>query len=98
MGNKVFIIQLMNGKSDEEIKRERVDAEKQLREWGYDPIQSFIKESVPEGVYAPVYCLGRSIERLSEADYIYLCKDWEKGRGCRIEYAVAEAYGIPEVK
>ena len=71
MENKVFIIQLMNGKSDEEVLAE-------LREWGYKPIESWISEDAPERVCAPVWYLSKSIEMLSEADYIYLIDGWEK--------------------
>lgn len=78
MGNKVFIIQLMNGRSDEEVLAERRDAERCLREWGYEPIESWISEDAPEGVCAPVWYLSRSIEMLSKANYIYLCENWEK--------------------
>lgn len=78
MGNKVFIIQLMNSRDEEAILRERTGVEKMLREWGYDPINSFISEDAPEGVCAPVWYLGRSIEMLSKANYIYLIDGWEK--------------------
>ena len=78
MGNKVFIIQPMNGRSDEVIKRERAGVEKMLREWGYAPIESWISEDAPEGVNAGVWYLGKSIELLSQADYIYLIDGWEK--------------------
>lgn len=78
MGNKVFIIQLMNGKSDEAVLAERRDAERRLREWGYEPIESWISEDAPEGACAPVWYLGKSIEALSKANYIYLIDGWEK--------------------
>lgn len=97
MGNKVFIIQLMNGKTDEEIKTERQKIERELRTYGYDIVNSFISEDAPDGVNVPVYYLGRSIELLSYADYIYLVEGWEAGRGCRIEREVAKEYNIPEV-
>ena len=98
MGNKIFIIQLMNGRSDEEIQYERKYVETKLRECGYDPINSFIQDNAPNSVNAPVWYLGRSIEMLSKADYIYSIPGWEAGRGCRIEKAVAREYGIPEAK
>lgn len=78
MGNKVFIIQLMNGRSDEAVLAERKDAERRLREWGYDVIDSWINEDAPEGVRVPVWYLSKSIELLSQADYIYLIDGWEK--------------------
>ena len=46
MGNKVFIIQLMNGKTDEEIKTERRKIERELRTYGYDIVNSFISEVI----------------------------------------------------
>lgn len=78
MGNKVFIIQLMNSRDEEAILRERTGVEKMLREWGYDPIKSWISEDAPEGVCTPVWYLGRSIEMLSKANYIYLIDGWKK--------------------
>ena len=76
MGNRVFIIQLMSGRSDDEVLAERKVIAKQLREYGYEPIESWISESAPEGACAPVWYLGRSIEALSKADYIYLAPGW----------------------
>ena len=78
MGNKVFIIQCMYGRSDEAILAERRDAERRLREWGYEPIDSYISADAPEGVEVPIWYLGRSIEELSKANYIYLIDGWEK--------------------
>ena len=97
MGNKVFIIQAMNSRSDDEILSERRAIVERLREYGYEPIDSYISEDAPEWAYAPVWYLGRSVELLSRADYIYLTPGWEAGRGCRIEQAIAEEYNIPEV-
>jgi len=95
---KVFIIQLMDGKSDAEILSERAKIIRKLTEAGYDTVDSYIKDDVPKGcVHGGVYYLGRSIEMLSWADYIYLCEDWDIGRGCIIEREVAQLYGIPEV-
>ena len=78
MGNKVFIIQLMSGRSDEEVLAERREVERELREYGYEPINSWISGDAPEGVSAPVWYLGKSIEKLSEADCIYLCEGWQE--------------------
>ena len=98
MGNKVFIIQCMYGRTDEEILAERREVARDLRACGYEPIESYIREDAPEGTYAPVWYLGKSIEKMCEANYIYLVPGWEAGRGCRIEKAIADEYGIPEVK
>lgn len=42
----------------------------------------------------PLFKLGKSIELLSEADIIYLCKGWNKAHGCKIEYMCASDYDI----
>lgn len=94
---KVFIIQLMAGRTDEEIKSERAEITHKLNRAGYDVIDSWISDDVPIGcVHGGLYYLGKSLELMSWADYIYLCDGWEKGLGCLIEREVAERYGIPE--
>lgn len=42
----------------------------------------------------PLFKLGKSIELLSKADIIYLCKGWNKARGCKIEYMCASDYDV----
>lgn len=37
---------------------------------------------------------AKAIELLSKADIIYLCKGWNKARGCKIEYMCASDYDI----
>lgn len=32
---------------------------------------------------------------MSRCSAVYFCKGWNDARGCRIEHAVATAYGIP---
>lgn len=41
-----------------------------------------------------VWCLGRSIQKLAQADFAYFAKGWKDARGCLIEHAVADHYGI----
>ena len=40
----------------------------------------------------------KSLELLAGADVAYLCKDWEKYRGCRIENTCAKEYGIDAIE
>lgn len=55
-------------------------------------IDSFF-ESAPHDA-KPLRFLGKSLELLSNADIAYFAKDWDKYRGCKIEYTCANEYGI----
>lgn len=93
--NKLFISQPMNGKTDEEIKKERQEALLQaVAEYGEEVelIDSFF-ESAPHDA-KPLWFLGKSLELLSTADIVYFASGWESARGCRIEHECAVAYGL----
>lgn len=88
---KVFITQPMFGKTNEQIREERMKIKQELESMGYEVLDSIIEEDSDN----PVYLLSKSIEILSQADCICLMQGWEKGRGCRIEKEIADAYNIP---
>lgn len=95
---KVFISQPMRGKTDKEIKEERLRIVSKISETVTEPfeiIDSFF-ESAPHGA-KPLWFLGKSIELLSTADLAYFSKGWENARGCRIEYDCAVAYLIETI-
>lgn len=97
---KLFISQPMKGKTDEEILREREqavrEAEKYLKENGMQEevqvIDSFFQSALVDA--RPLWFLGKSLELLSTADFVYFAKDWEKARGCRIEHMCAVQYEL----
>ena len=95
---KVFLSQPMNGRSEEEIAVERTAVSKAIRNThkGEDVeiIDTFISEAHDEKHPGLLY-LAESIRMLDEADEIWMLSGWENARGCRIERACAEAYGIP---
>ena len=95
---KLFISQPMNGKSDEEILREREkaieEAKKALGE-DVEVIDSFFK-SAPVDT-RPLWFLGKSLELLSTADIAYFAQGWEEARGCRIEHECTVEYGINRI-
>lgn len=99
---KAMISQPMRFKTDEEIKLEREKAKEIIKEEGYDFLNTFFeeewtkKESLEkEGVVnVPLKFLAKSIEKMSLCDAIFFCKGWELARGCVIEHAAAEAYGL----
>lgn len=92
---RVFISQPMNGKTDEEILRERDEAIKEIKKNISDNIEvidSFFQSAPVDA--RPLYFLGKSLELLSTADIAYFCRGWDLARGCRIEHQCCLEYGI----
>lgn len=96
----LFISQPMNGKTKKEILAERDRAMIQAAKRIGEPV--FVLDSVlndsPEGVNRPLWCLGRSLQIMAEADVAYFTKGWDKARGCRIEHMCADEYGMVVVE
>lgn len=90
---KVFISQPMNGKTNEEIIKERSSLVSFLNNNGYEVIDSIIEDDINN----PVYLLGESIKLLSNADYIYMMEGWDNSRGCKIEKLIADSYNIKQL-
>ena len=96
---KLFISQPMNGKINEDIKRERQNALLEaIAVCGerVELIDSFF-ENAPHDAN-PLWFLGKSLELLSTADIVYFASGWESARGCRIEHQCALAYGLNIIK
>ena len=95
---KIFISQPMRGKTDEDIAGTRaaalIIAESILGE-KVEEVESFFKGA---GEKPPLYMLGESIKKMSEADVVYFAHGWEQARGCRIEHECAIEYGLYIVK
>lgn len=97
---KVMISQKMRDMSEEEIKKNR-DALINIAKDIYpdcEIVDSYF-EDYPESTVknAPVWYLGKSIQKLSEADVLLVEKGAEEARGCKCEITIAEAYGIEVV-
>ena len=98
---KLFISQPMKGLTDKEILKAREEiktrAEQAIGEQ-VELIDSFIEDYPGEiNKSIPVWYLGKSIQFLSQADIAYFGGDWRNARGCKIEYEVANAYGIKTI-
>lgn len=88
---KVFISMPMNGKTEEEIRTE-MDGWKES--FGF-PDSEFIDSIIPgHEEMTPLECLAESIKLLDQADAAFFVKGWEDAKGCRVEHAVCENYGI----
>lgn len=93
---KIFISQPMRGKSNDEIKFERLKAIEWIKGYFKDEeveiIDSFF-ENAPVDM-KPLWYLSKSLELLSEADAAYFVDGWNSARGCNVEHVCAATYGI----
>lgn len=91
----VFISQPMKGLNNNQINVNRNEViEYAKNKYGFDVT---IIDSFFEGAPAhkkPIWFLGKSIEKLADAEVIIMAPGWEDARGCKIEHDVAKAYGI----
>lgn len=96
---KVFISQPMNGKTDEEILKERNQAIEKVKKQYEDVeiIESYFDDYNPEAGCIPLKYLAKSIELLADADLAVFLKDWGTARGCNIEHLCAVNYGINRI-
>lgn len=96
---KLFISQVMRGKTDKEILAEREKAIKEAEKIIGEPVEvidSFFQSAPVDA--EPLWFLGKSIELLSTADVVYFAPGWEEARGCRIEHECAKEYGIDRIE
>lgn len=94
---KVFISQPMNGRTNEEIKKERkyiknILTNKYPNEGEFEIIDSFF-ENAPHDT-KPLWYLAKSLELMSTADLVVFAPNWERYRSCKIEHACAVEYGF----
>lgn len=96
---KLFISQPMNGKTDEEILREREEAILIAQDIVGEEVQvleTFFDDFGPDK--KPLHYLAKSLEYLAEADIAYFVPGWKKARGCKIEHTCAVEYGIDRIE
>lgn len=91
---KVMISQPMNGRCEEEIKKERQNIIEKFNKMHIEVINTLFTEEVPNNCNVAVYYLGKSISAMKDIDALYMCDNWSNARGCRIENQVAREYGI----
>lgn len=97
---KAMISQPMNGLTDAEITATRNRAIQYLKSEGYEVVDSYFKDEFaepPANVNKGIYFLAKSLEKMSECTMVYFCRGANAARGCRIEHAVADAYGLTAV-
>lgn len=94
---KIFISQPMRDKTKEEILLEREKLKIAIKSdifpnENIEFINSILDEN--DAKNKPLWCLGKSIQLLSEADVVIFPYGYEKARGCKIENMCARYYGI----
>ena len=99
-----FISQPMAGKTDVEIAAERTMIKERIKR-EINPAAIFIdsvldREKIKNEIKnknvksESLYYLAESLKLLSTADMAVFATGWEEARGCRIEEAAANGYGI----
>lgn len=91
---KVMISQPMNGRNEEEIKKERQEIIQKFNKMHIDVINTLFTEEAPPDCNAGIFYLAKSIDAMKDIDAIYMCDNWFNARGCKIEHQVAVQYGI----
>lgn len=92
---RVMISQPMNGISDEEVLRVRNDIKAKLEAMHIEVVDSFCTDVIKGSLHPGIYYLGRTLmDHLHNVDAVYFAPGWRDARGCRIEFAVCQEYGI----
>ena len=94
MAVKLYISQPMRGKCMNDIMAERkqlvAEAAVELRTDDILVIDTlFVNHDKP-----PLAMLGRSIEKMAEADAVIFAPDWKQAAGCRLEHLAASEYNL----
>lgn len=92
----------MANKTEAEFVATRERAIKALEGMGYTVINTlftdewYSEEAMSKRgvVNRPLTFFAKSVENMALCDAAYFCKGWEFARGCKLEHAVAEAYGL----
>lgn len=96
---KIFISCPMKGLSDAEIRASRDQVYKKFQQRLKDDNITVINSYFPDfettaAIDKDIYCLGKAITKMAEANIAVFAEGWEKARGCRIEHDVAVSYGL----
>ena len=99
---KLFISQPMNGLTDYEILQKRKEAKEYVENIMGEEVEEidsfFTKDPEDEEIKKPsLWYLGESIKLMAKADCVFFAKDWYRYRGCRIEHACADQYGLKKI-
>lgn len=92
-----MISQPMNGKSLDQIRKEREELVKRLEGEGYKVKDTILNEDTSKVAVSGLWFLGKSLQLMSECDVVFFMPGWELARGCRMEFDAAVSYGMKVV-
>ena len=101
---KLFVSLPMAGRTEEEITKEfyrLIDVAGSYFDEDFDVVDTIEHEGPEEdleGDSLRLYYLGKSIQRLAEADVAIFGEGWTKARGCRIEREACRLYNITVIE
>ena len=92
---KYMLSQPMNGREEEDIKKDRIILEEMLKKDGIEIIDTVFPNfpKKPE-MNIPIAYLSKSIESISKADAVVFMNGWQEARGCKIEHEICLQYGV----
>ena len=104
----IFISQPMTGKSEDEINQLREESLSMVKKYlenderAKDKNLALVKVTPldiddKDNKFKILFALGEAIQNLAFADLVYFAKGWEDSKGCRIEKAIVDEYGLPFV-
>ena len=79
----------------EERKKFAQEVEESLLHF-YDMVVNPLKNGIPATADWRVH-MRRDIQLLLQCDAIYMCRDWEGSKGCKLEHDVATSCGLDVV-
>ena len=92
---KVMISLPMNGRKNEEVEARIQKLKEDFAKLHIDVVDSFITDEIENSNHPGVYYLGRTLMNfMHDVDAVYFDEGWIEARGCRIENAVCQEYGI----
>lgn len=95
---KLFVSVPMRGRTSESIKNSIANMQETAEIVFGEELEVihnyFNGDNIPCDVNPSIYCLGRAIQKMAEADY-FIGIGYSSFKGCNIETEVAENYGIP---
>lgn len=100
---KALISQKYEGKSSEDVIKERKQAMEALREQGFEPVfgnfydefnEMKRKNPNPKCQHPELHYLSERLKIMSECSAVYFCKGWEYDYQCRMEHEASLMYGL----
>ena len=91
---KVYISLPITGRDMDEVKARIDSAAETLRRHGHTPVSPLeVNAANLDAPYAEL--IGNDIRALLQCDAAVFHPDWKESKGCRLERAACEVYGIP---